>query len=118
MACAVRGIAPQGAILGAFNIKYVPRTTVMGQVLADLVAEITESLANEMAEAQHMDGKLVGMVSLHKTLCPDEYMLMALQIKGEGDPQWGQFQHFQKVCKQNLRRAQVLGPDLMGKLTL
>ena len=29
-------------ILGAFNIKYMPRTSIKGQVLADLVAEFAE----------------------------------------------------------------------------
>ena len=35
-------IAKWGTILGAFDIKYMPRTSVKGQVLADLVAEFTE----------------------------------------------------------------------------
>ena len=87
MTRAIRRIVPWGEILGAFNIKYVPRTAVKGQVLANLVAEIAESLANEITEAQHIDGKSVGTVSLHKTLCPNGYMLMVLQIKG--DPKWG-----------------------------
>ena len=69
MVHAMRRIAPWGAILGVFNIKYVSCTAVKGQVLADLVAEIAESLANEMTKAQHMDGKSVGAVSLHRTLC-------------------------------------------------
>ena len=34
-----RRIAKWGTILGAFDIKYMPRTSVKGQVLADLVAE-------------------------------------------------------------------------------
>ena len=33
----------RGIILGAFDIKYMPRTSVKGQVLADLVAEFTET---------------------------------------------------------------------------
>ena len=73
--------------MGTFNIKYIPHTAVRGQVLVDLVAEIAESLANEMTEAQHIDGKSVGTVSLHRTLCPNGYMLMVLQIKG--DLKWG-----------------------------
>ena len=32
-----------GAMLGAFNVKYMPRTTVKGQVLVDLVAEFTRN---------------------------------------------------------------------------
>ena len=35
-------IAKWGTILGAFDIKYIPRTSVKGQVLADLVAEFAE----------------------------------------------------------------------------
>ena len=35
-------ITKWGTILGAFNIKYMPRTSVKGQVLADLVAEFAE----------------------------------------------------------------------------
>ena len=31
-----------GTILGVFNIKYMPRTSIKGQVLASLVAEFTE----------------------------------------------------------------------------
>ena len=35
-------IAKWGTILGAFDIRYMPRTAVKGQVLADLVAEFAE----------------------------------------------------------------------------
>ena len=87
MAHVTRRIAPWETILGVFNIKYIPCTSVKSQVLKDLVAEIAEPPSNEMTEAQHMDGKLVGMVSLHRTLCLEGYILMVLQIKG--DPKWG-----------------------------
>ncbi|XP_065629984.1 uncharacterized protein LOC136067703 [Quercus suber] len=36
-------IAKWGTILGAFDIKYMPRTSIKGQVLTDLVAEFAES---------------------------------------------------------------------------
>ena len=36
-------IVKWGTILGAFNIKYMPCTSVKGQVLANLVAEFAES---------------------------------------------------------------------------
>ena len=36
-------IAKWGMILGAFDIKYMSLTSIKGQVLADLVAEFTES---------------------------------------------------------------------------
>ena len=38
-------IAKWGMILGAFDIKYMPRTSIKGQVFADLVVEFAESLA-------------------------------------------------------------------------
>ena len=83
MPYAMQRIALWEAILGAFSIKHIIRTTVKGQVLVDLVIEIAESPANEMTEAQHMDGKSVGTVLLHMTLGPDRYMLMVLQIKSD-----------------------------------
>ena len=46
-------------ILGVFDIKYMPRTSIKG-----LVAEFAESPLEEEVEKQGMDGKLVGMVSL------------------------------------------------------
>ena len=50
-------IAKSGKILGAFDIKYMPCTSVKGQVLADLVAEFAEFLLEEMVAIQSMDGK-------------------------------------------------------------
>ena len=50
-------------ILGAFDIKYMPRTSVKGQVLIDPVAEFAE-LPEEAEVKQHgMDEKLVGLIS-------------------------------------------------------
>ena len=43
-------IAKWGTILGAFDIKYMPCTSIKGQVLADLVAEFTESPLEEDRE--------------------------------------------------------------------
>ena len=40
-------IAKWGIILGAFDIKYMPRTSVKGQVLVDLVAELIETPLEE-----------------------------------------------------------------------
>jgi len=56
-------IAKWGTILGAFDIKYMPCTSVKGQVLADLVAEFAEPPLEEVIEAQHMDRKSVDMIS-------------------------------------------------------
>ena len=56
-------IAKWGTILGAFDIKYMPRTSIKGQVLADLVAEFTEPPIEELESAENMDEKLVGTIS-------------------------------------------------------
>ena len=56
-------IAKWGTILGAFDIKYMPCTSVKGQILADLVAEFAESPLEEERDKQNMDGKSVGAVS-------------------------------------------------------
>ena len=57
-------IAKWGTILGAFDIKYMPRTSIKGQVLADLVVEFIESLFKKEVETQYMDGKSVGIITL------------------------------------------------------
>ena len=43
-------IAKWGMILGAFDIKYMPRTSVKGQVLSNLVAEFIETPFEEKIE--------------------------------------------------------------------
>ena len=58
-----RRIAKWGTILRAFDIKYMPRTSIKGQVLADLVAEFTESEIEELPSDGNMDEKLVGTIS-------------------------------------------------------
>nr|XP_023903784.1 uncharacterized protein K02A2.6-like [Quercus suber] len=57
-------IAKWGTIIGAFDVKYIPCTSIKGQVLADLVAEFAEPSLEEIAETQHMDEKSVGTISL------------------------------------------------------
>ena len=46
----------------------MPRTSVKGQVLANLVAEFAKTPFKEKGEKQNMDGKSVGMVSLQEPL--------------------------------------------------
>ena len=53
-----------GTILGAFDIKYMPRTSIKGQVLADLVAEFAESPEEVEREDEPVEEKLVGMASV------------------------------------------------------
>ena len=45
-------IAKWGMILGAFDIKYLPRTSINGQVLVDLVAEFVEPSLEEMVKGR------------------------------------------------------------------
>ena len=46
----------------------MPRISVKGQILADLVAKFTEPLLEEMAATQNMDEKSVGTISLQQPL--------------------------------------------------
>ena len=52
-----------GTILGVFQIKYMLRTSIKGQVLADLVAEFTESQVEEEDEEYSSGGKQVQVIS-------------------------------------------------------
>ena len=48
-------IAKWGTVLGAFDIKYMPSTSVKRQVLVELVVEFTEPPLEEVAATQNMD---------------------------------------------------------------
>ena len=58
-------IAKWGTILGAFDIRYMPRTAIKGQVLADLVAEFAEPTLErvEVSESPNDDRRLVSAIS-------------------------------------------------------
>ena len=56
-------IAKWGTILGAFDIKYMSRTSIKGQVLADLVVEFIEPEIEELPTDGNKDEKLVGTIS-------------------------------------------------------
>ena len=56
-----------GYNLVAFDIKYMPRTSVKGQVLAYLVVEFTEPEVDELLENRNKDEKLVDTISQY---CP------------------------------------------------
>ena len=55
-------IAKWNTVLGAFDIKYMPRTSVKGQVLA----EFAEPPIGIVVEEQNMDGKSVGTISVQE----------------------------------------------------
>ena len=51
-------------ILGAFDIKYMPRTSIKGQVLADLVAEFAECPEEMVGGSEKLDEGLIGVASV------------------------------------------------------
>ena len=51
-------------ILEDFDIKYMPRTSIKGQALADLVAEFAKPSFEENSERPSVDRKSIGMISL------------------------------------------------------
>ena len=62
-------IALWNTILGAFDIKYIPRTSIKGQVLADLVTEFAEPPVETLTELCSVEGKPVDVVSAPKPPC-------------------------------------------------
>ena len=62
-------IALWNMILGAFDIKYMPRTSITGQVLTDLIAEFTKLPVEILTKQRSLEGKSVGVVSTPKTPC-------------------------------------------------
>ena len=79
-----RRIAKWGIVLEAFDIKYMPRPSVKGRVLADFVAKFIESPLEKKVETQHMDGKLVGTISLQEPLFWKVYVDGAANQRGFG----------------------------------
>ena len=70
-----RRIAKWGTILGTFDIKYMPCTSIKGQVLADLVAKFAKFPLKEKIEKQdRMENQLAW--SPYKNLYPRGYTLM------------------------------------------
>ena len=67
-------IALWNMILGVFDIKYMPQTSIKGQVLADLVTEFAEPPVEIVTEQRNMDEKSVGVISASGTLCWKVYI--------------------------------------------
>ena len=62
----------------------MPRTSVKGQVLTNLVDEFTESPLEERMKKQDMDGKSIRLVSLQEPLSWRVYVDGAANHKGSG----------------------------------
>ena len=56
-------IAKWGMILGTFDIKYMPCTSVKGQVLADFVVEFAEGPTENESNKHRMGEKSVGLIA-------------------------------------------------------
>ena len=77
-----RRIAKWGTILGVFNIKYMSRTSIKGQVFVDLVAEFAEGPAENESEEHRMGEKSVGLVTVQEPLQWKVYVDGATNQKG------------------------------------
>ena len=77
-------IAKWGTILGAFDIKYMPRTSIKEQVLANLVAEFAECPEEMNVEKHGMDEKSVGIISVQCSTPWEVYVDGATNQRGSG----------------------------------
>ena len=77
-------IAKWGTILGAFDIKYMPCTSIKEQVLVDLVAEFTKPKIEKLSSVGNMDEKLVGTISQYRLPTWEVYVDGASNQKGSG----------------------------------
>ena len=77
-------IAKYGTILGAFDIKYMPRTSVKGQVLTDLVVEFAKCPEEIDVKRHGMDEKLVGLISMQDPSSWRVYVEGAANQRGSG----------------------------------
>ncbi|XP_075640282.1 uncharacterized protein LOC142612036 [Castanea sativa] len=68
----------------SFDIKYMPRTSVKGQILANLVAKFAEPLLVENEERSGMDGKSVVMVVIQELPLWKVYVDGAANQRGSG----------------------------------
>ena len=62
----------------------MPRTSIKGQVLTDLVAEFTEPPIEELESVGNMDEKLVGTISQYRISAWEVYVDGASNQKGLG----------------------------------
>ena len=67
--------------MGAFDIKYMPRTSIKGQVLANLVTEFAEGPTENESKERRMDEKSVGLVVTQEPMQWKVYMDGAMNQK-------------------------------------
>ena len=66
----------------ASDIKYIPQTSIKGQVLADLVAEFVEPPVEIVTEQRNVDEKSIGVISMPGTPCWKVYVDGAANQRG------------------------------------
>ena len=79
-----RRVAKWGMILVAFDIKYMPRTSIKGQVLVDLVAEFAECPEEVEMGSETVGERLVGMASVQGLPPWELYVNGAANQRGSG----------------------------------
>ena len=77
-------VAKWGTILGAFDIKYMPRTSIKGQVLADLVVEFTKCPEEVEMGSEALVERLVGVASIQGLPPWELYVDGAANQRGSG----------------------------------
>ena len=77
-------IALWNMILGAFDIKYMPRTFIKGQVLADLMAEFAKPLIEIVTKQRDVGGKSIGVIFAPRTPCWKAYVDGTANQRGSG----------------------------------
>ena len=77
-------VAKWGTILGAFDIKYMSRTSIKGQVLADLVAEFAECLEEVEMGSEALVERLVSVASIQGLPPWELYVDGAANQRGSG----------------------------------
>ncbi|XP_065636481.1 uncharacterized protein LOC136070440 [Quercus suber] len=77
-------IAKWNTILGAFDVKYMPRTAIKGQVLADLTAEFAEPTVEVGTEGRITGERPVGAVFVPRSPCWKVYVDGVANQRGSG----------------------------------
>ena len=68
--------------MGAFDINYMPRTSVKGQILANLIAEFAKSPVENESNEHCIDEKSVGLIVAQEPLQWKVYVDGAANQKG------------------------------------
>ena len=77
-------ITKWSTVLRDFDIKYMSRSSVKGQVLTDLIVEFAEPLVEIAAEEQNMDGKSIGIITVQGLSRWKEYVDGVANHRGSG----------------------------------